>query len=129
MEKPLMDEIGVQIPQQEINKTVQVAQAPEVGWNWGLLQQSIPRQALEKLRSLVLDLRDTNHDYICWGFHSPGQFEVQSAYDALHRWDSSTEERVERNMEIPRLGIPRWKSLLWIIKRDRLLTNLSSYGT
>lgn len=123
---PLINYAIMDIPSTELSKKVSDYWFAFGDWDWASLSSMISDEALDLLRGQLVLGGVENRDNVLWKFSQTGVFSVASAYKFI-----STEslEIVDTgwNKIWKVTGWQRWRTLLWLVRRNCLLTNIAKF--
>jgi hypothetical protein len=96
-------------------------------WNWEVLNQILPREICEKL-TVIKPPSNGKSDFPCWNLTTDGNFSLKSAYSLMHgkHHCSPTNQEIFQHIWAWQ-GPNRYKSFLWKIAHDKILTNDERY--
>ncbi|KAJ7945157.1 Ribonuclease H [Quillaja saponaria] len=82
VDKPLIYHAGCQVLEEDITKPV-VSYVLNEDWNWSILNQMLPDNILNIIRSIPVPIDNFGRDSTVWGLTANGQFSILSAYRSL----------------------------------------------
>lgn len=118
-----LDKLDVHIPENLKGAKVCELIDESGNWNMRILQDWLPEKWLDRLRSCVPPLTEDIPDGFYFVGTSSGTFSVKAMVHEVECLDSETED-MEWKL-IWKAAIPeRCKNFMWLLKHDKILTNL-----
>ena len=91
-------------------------------WDWEKLECQLPNFFILKIRSMMSPNRELGQDRASWSLSMDGRFLVKSAYDLLSsNYNRQLDNVLRKNWRWK--GLERVRMFLWILCKQRLLTN------
>ncbi|XP_039053962.1 uncharacterized protein LOC120196158 [Hibiscus syriacus] len=91
-------------------------------WNWDKLTPLLPDSILRRLEATPPPLADNLADSPGWSASEQRTFTLRSAYKIIANTDNIQEDKIWEIIA-KHNNIPRIRTLLWLIRRESLLTN------
>ncbi|CAA0837783.1 Unknown protein [Striga hermonthica] len=95
-------------------------------WRWDLFQPLLPATVLMRIAAILPPSPDLGDDIMYWGWSGDGRFTTKSAYEFLAGPQPENNGRLWKHIW-SWSGPQRIRQFMWLIVKDRLLTNDERY--